>query len=400
MTKKIYGVLILFFLGSCTTAPIPPQPPTPPQENRGETVDSWKKNMLGLSETLSRLLPYVYAPQAFLSPDNERIVGEGIISLTQMSHTIGSMSSPSDRDPILKAVSREFSKDLEFASEEFKLGHKKNARIVLRNSTNYCIACHTRMDRGAQDLTLNLPADISFFTPLERARYFAAIRSFSRSVEEFRLSLADPMSAQRDPLGWMEGAKLSIAIAVRVQKDPVIAENIVGQILASNSLPLLFKQEATEWRKAIREWRNEVNPLKSDSSFAQAQALWNQAQKARNSGWIGAGFIHDLRASNILHQLTASPELSPKLGAQPLLLAGMVAESLSDAGLGELPEPYYENCIRLHPKTEFARTCYLRIERLAMQTYLEGFLEGQSLPRHVQDRLNDLRAQLGEWKLQ
>jgi hypothetical protein len=74
-------------------------------------------------------------------------------------------------------------------------------------------------------------------------------------------------------------------------------------------------------------------------------------------------------------------------------MLGQSYEAISEMGIWDLPEVYYEACVRTAPKTEEAKRCYRDFERSIVLGFSGS--AGIFIPKEERDRLNDLKALAG-----
>ncbi|MCB0408219.1 MAG: hypothetical protein KDD34_08450, partial [Bdellovibrionales bacterium] len=290
-------------------------------------------------------------------------------------------------------VSRKFSTDMKDAYAQFEQGNASYARYMVQNTTNYCISCHTRTNEGRTNLNFSNAINMSNFKPLEKAEVYMAVRDFDKALQAFD-EAAYAKDASLKPQTLELAAEKSLAIAVRVKKDPDLANELVSRMMDSPTAPMYLKLKARHWKSSIKTWKKELKTKPSDMSPKQ---MLKTANNLMNRGWrlesqslnSRAGLVEFLRASSLLHDIL-SDKKNLKVYGEALYAAGLAAESLRQINLWTLHEAYYESCIRFSPYTNLAKRCYLRLEALQLSTY--SAYDGADVPRHIKDHLLELRA--------
>lgn len=361
-------------------------------EQKADNLATWQVRMAQMSQSLAQLMPLVADPERFNDPDNRAKIKKEVQKFSQVSHNI-SMNKKPEADPSLDFVSRKFSQDMKEAVAQIERGNMNYARYLVQNTTNYCISCHTRTDSGRTDLNFSAAVDTSQFKPLEKAEIYMAVRDFDKALQAFDQA-AYAKDATMKPQTLELAAEKSLAIAVRVKKDPDLANEMVSRILDSQTAPVFLKLKARHWKQSIQQWQKEE---KTKPKKLNAQQMLASANNLMNRGWrveseainSRAGLVEFLRASSLLHDIL-SDRANAKVYGEALYSAGLVAESLRQINLWTLHEAYYESCIRYSPYTNLAKRCYLRLEALQLSAY--SAYDGAEIPAHIKDHLLELRA--------
>ncbi|MCB9025242.1 MAG: hypothetical protein H6625_02920 [Bdellovibrionaceae bacterium] len=363
---------------------------------------NWQADMHKLALSMSKLLPLAVSSKEFHNPANSKIINTEMQQLVEVSKNLENNEHATKGDPILKFTAKKFSEDLGYAYEQYKMGNSDFAQNNIRNATTYCMGCHTRNNQGRK-LEWSWGVDLDKLNKLDQAQYLTAIRDFDKALMAYRNLLSNKKLAMTSPQSWETSAKKSMAILVRVKRDPVLAGQIVNEIINFNSVPPSMQQTLLEWQKSIKEWEKDNNLQKKIQKTSHKEQL-AKANQLLQKGWqstqfpqSSAGAIYFLRASSLLHDLLESPG-TKKEEAQALYTAGLVAERLKDINLWTLHEAYYESCIRTLPRTQLAKKCYLRYEAVVLANYIDNHYAGQ-VPVHIRNHLDRLRktAEMGNW---
>lgn len=369
-------------------------------ESKLEETQNWKAEMLSMANSLSELLPLAVNSSAFHQSSNKEKISSELSKMVKSAKVIQNSPHAKNGDPILVFTSAKLLEDLEYAEAQFRIGNSDFAKKYVKNSTQYCTSCHTSVQQGRQinwgqqDLATSL-------SPLERARYFVAIRNFDRALEEYNQVLSNKNLSHNSTAEWLSSAKNSMAIAVRVKGDPELGLKLISQLQTSSSVPLSLQQTVMQWKSDLNSWKRELNNKKLSSKFSTE---FKEAHRLLELGWKNSqyansenGSIYFLRASRILNGLLER-DLSKLQRAQVLYTSGLVTENLKDVNLWTLHEMYYESCIRLVPRTDQAKKCYLRYETMVFSEYLSSPYNGY-VPVHIKNQLDQLKkiAEMGEW---
>ena len=347
--------------------------------------------MQQLSQTLSKLLPYMTSDSRYEDPKNRRMIESELKRFSGFAHTLKMPAdSLKEGDPTIRLGGGLFEEDAERAYQEFKRGNFRYSRTLLRTLSSYCVACHTRTDTGVKYPAVNLVPNEKTLSRYERGELYAATRQFDRAMEEFDRALSDANFARTRHLEWEKAVQNSLAIAVRVLKDPDQAMKVIDRVIQSPHVPLFMKEDALIWKASVDKWKKEASrKIETEGgAFSEARRLMAEAASVQKYPADRSADVVYLRASAVLHEMLERwPQGSQRNEA--LFLAGAAYDVMREAGLWSLHELYFEACIRGAPHTELSRGCYARYEQ-AIYTGYSGS-GGVSIPSDVRRKLKTLK---------
>ena len=363
----------------------------PSQQQKSEELVKWHGKMHVLSNSLSKLMPLTSSPRAFNDPKNRDAIDREIKVLREIAHKVDRTEIKPTNDPGLSYMAERFATNIDEVVHQLEINNRLLARRLLQQNTAHCINCHTSTDAGRSNLQLSALANLNGLTGLEQADFFIAVRDYDKALNKFDQVVNSPDALILNPHDMEAAAEKALAIAVRVKRDPALANEIVSRIIDAKWAPMYLRLNATMWKKNIEDWKREQNnkQLTNKEQFALAKRIMSQGWKVNASSPLSqAGLIHFLRASTILSNLLGQSPDQPNY-AEFLYYAGLAAESLRNINLWTLQDGYYEECIRSSPKTNIAKKCYLRYEALQFSSYATE--EATMLPRDVSERLRELK---------
>lgn len=347
----------------------------------------WPEKMQQLSQALSDLMPLISSKKKFSSAENQKLIEERTETLRTLAHSIQTGPKPNS-DPSMAVLSGLMEEDLARALDAFRGGQKDYARHVLKDTTSYCIQCHTQTNNGPEFPQLKLNVKVEELPALDRAEFYAATRQFEPALETYRGVLADPSAVKADPFDYENAARTALAISVRVHKDPVEAKGLVETVQKNKALNPSQKKVAKSWSRSIQSWSKEKTPSAKPSiqqDLAKAESLVTRAQKSQEFVLDHSQDINYFRASSLLHEILQTPERTPEFSARALYLAGVSSEATRDMNFWTMHETMYEQCIRLKPQTEQAKQCYSRLNDSINLGYSGS--SGTHIPPEVKRRL-------------
>ncbi|MGZ3722531.1 MAG: hypothetical protein ACXVA9_06355 [Bdellovibrionales bacterium] len=351
-----------------------------------EPAGDWATQMRQMADSFSTLLPITLDPIQFNDPANQETIDQELSRLGHFAHEVGvSKQKPSD-DPSFEFAGKQFSADMLEAKRQMKMGNRAYARFLIRGASNYCISCHTQTDRGPHFLANPENPYFNKLNALDKSNFLIATWSFDKGLLEYEKAMNSPDAALL-PYATLESATLrALAVAVRVKKDPVLADSIVTRIMYSKWAPVYLQLSASKWKASIQEWKSSKKPART---LEDAKILISKGwTKQMESPLSRAGLIESLRASAVLHDLLSENKRN-KAYAETLYYAGLNAEALKDLDSFLLNEVYFEACIRSHPHSEIAKNCYLRLEGAQIADY--SAFDSMPMPPKVRESLTALR---------
>lgn len=381
-------MIVSIAIVGCESSPAKKAEMPPPQTG-------WSAKMQALSKTLSDLLPLVASKKKFADPKNDAAIEANVKAVRALAHSLKTGEKPS-ADPSMQIMTGLFEEDIARALDALKTGNRDYARHILKDTTSYCIQCHTATSNGPDFPRLNLDINTAELSPIDRAEFYAATRQFDSALASYISALDDQAFAAEEPFEWEAAARSALAITVRVKKNPADTMKVIS---AAKKNPKLAKSSSTalaSWEAAVKEWMKEKPKDLSAPSrqLAEAEALIRRAQKRQEFPLDHSQDILYFRAGALLHDLLQQPPAtkgqSDELRARTLYWAGVASEATRDMNFWTMHETLYEQCIRLRPNTEQARQCFARLKDSITLGYSGS--AGVNIPSEVAARLAGFRA--------
>jgi tetratricopeptide (TPR) repeat protein len=360
----------------------------------------WNQKMQELGKTFSEMMPLVTRSKP-LSPAETKSLAKATEKLATLAHTVnmgpdakGGAPLPPEADPTLPFVSSLFDRQVKSANRAMQAGQVDYARASLRRVAGYCIACHSRHDKGPDFPTFELKPELQTLSALEKAELLAALRQFDGALDEFEKAVADKQLAKSAPFDWERGLRSGLNLAVRVKHDPKRASTLVEQGLGTPTAPGFLKQDLQAWKESLELWRGETanDKASEEELYGKALNLTAAAKLKQQFPLDHDGDVLYLRASALLHeQLVRFP--GGKRASEAMLLAGDAYRLLGETLLSPLPEMYYEACVRQSPHTTVGERCFARFEESIYFGYSGS--GGTFIPGDVQELLTELKELSG-----
>lgn len=355
----------------------------------------WAQKMQELNKTLTEILPEITSHKPPTAQGLKKLE-RGAKKLADVSHVIHMGAAkeasvlPPEADPSIRFISDLFERETQHAYRALKAGHVDYAKQVLRMVTGFCIACHTRNDRGPDFPQLTLSPSVAKLSPMERGDLFAATRQFDKALETYEGVVADAKVASGQSLLWSRAFRSALSIAVRVRRDPDAALAVVAKAEKLERVPMFVQPYLAPWRKTLEAWKKEGKRESSSEEqlFSEATRLHEAAREAQKYPLDHSGDLLYLRSSAVLHELLSAYP-SGKHTAEALLMAGTSYELIEERSTSLLPEMYYESCVRHSPHSAIAQKCFQRFQEMILFGYTGS--AGTSVPEDVQARMDELK---------
>ncbi len=393
----VLTIILMVFLGgmfACTNRPAK-------QESKNPTSagSAWPGRMQGLSAVLSALMPYAFSRAEFESPKNnaeiKELLGQFVVAAKSVSQHAGEVVM--GRDPLVSYGLTRLQSNVQQADQAFSEGHMEFARSVVRESTGLCFQCHSSTELGPRNGFSTVTLEKNFkINMTERAEFYVATRQIDRAIEVLESVLSAPKGVYEDPHETIGSLKKFLALTVRVTKDAPRTVNVLENFVAKNDLPYFLSEDAKEWLKSAKAWRAEGNKIKKGTAVAdlkrQANNLIKHAQSIEDVQGDSAAYLDHLRASSLLHEALQKARKDSDL-AEIYQLLGRSYTILAELGTWDLPEVYFEACVRAVPGTASAKECFREFEK----SVIIGFSgsAGVFIPQEEKARLQELKKIAG-----
>ena len=353
---------------------------------------AWRSKMSELSAAISDAIPYLY-PDPAQDPKGLEAKVRRIYEISQqLDVKFDHAQKVGDFDPALPYLAGLLKQDIERAYKGLQDGNPEYAKAVIRSSTTYCIACHTRT-KGGQEF----PLLTAFQKPLKSASWItriefqAASRQFDTVLNEVMTRLGGTGEPGVSPLDLERASRIALSIAIRVKRDPVKARFLAQSILDSKASSFSMKEGAKVWLADISDWQKEKDrKFASDQEMVGAARILVEKARAGQGPVGGHSEVKYLRASVLMHDMLKQYPKSPIL-PEALYIIGLAYDSLQDLGLWSLHEMYFMACIDKAPHTRLAEQCFKEYEESVTLGYSGS--SGTHIPSAVKKHLETLKKQ-------
>lgn len=387
--KNLLASSLIIILSSCQSTQQSSKQTALPSDNSSKK--NWSSEMQSLADTLSELIPYINSAKNFNDPKNQDSIKKHLKKLSGLTHNISDKQISPSNDPSLSLIAAEFNDSISRSINALETGHRDYARSLLKYSTSYCIQCHTKDNMGPSFGTTRINESLAALNPLEKAEFYISTRQFDSALKEIESTLNSPLSKENNIITLDKASRYAMLITIRFQNNPDKAMTIANLIINNESSPYFLKESANKWVTSLKEWQKEPkeNTSTPASKVIHAKNLIQKAQKNSLFNSDHSGDVYYLRSSALLHE-ALNFGLIGEIKSEALYYLGVSYEALRDLNLAELQDSYFEQCIRISPRTNISWKCYKKYE----ESVFFGFSgsSGLSIPEEVQNKLNELRV--------
>lgn len=274
----------------------------------------------------------------------------------------------------------------------FRNKDHEGARITLRQLTENCLACHSKLPAEG-----NYPLATAFLSddrvkalPLEeRVRLEVMSRQFERALESYESLLTSPAS-QPDEVYFMGAFEGYLKVCLRVRGDVDRATATLEDFRRRTDVPRYLQEYVATWIKALHTLPS-ASP--SDNALTRARSLVESAGDLQLYPGDRRGLAHYVMASGILHRYLESASLSSEQRCQAYYLLGTAELGISKLSWLSEAEQFLEAAVRTCSGSPDALRAYLALEEHLLTIYSGS--AGLHVPPEEEARLEELWSLVG-----
>lgn len=327
-----------------------------------DTKTEAKAIMDGVYESFVKVIPYVYSDQKqmeVLGTDAGK--KENLLkNLTDISEFFKSarhveyFQRPGFR-PSLETINHHMSDTINAVKSNNYIFAQKRLKAL----TALCISCHSQLSENAAENTFgnaikkvkreNFESDYAY------GNYLFLVRRFSESEKYFELAIEKSMKDQTEEELYPSLRRL-ISINTKIAFNPKKANVFIDKYISNPKLPVLAKNTLTTWKKSLVKWKGfNTKNIKSIDGFIKTYLAPLEESKGETAG--GENDITLLIGSGVLSKhLNDSPKT--KLAPEILYWLSIAERRLSNTFFFSLSDLYLKDCVKLYPKSSYAKKCF------------------------------------------
>ena len=354
---------------------------------QGEPKQATRARMTELVEALRVALPLSLDPEAFAAEANRARLEAALRRLRDGASALADHGRASDVG--FSHLSSTLARDAMDIHHRFVTGRVDEARFLLGEVSNDCVACHARLPYGRDSeigRSLWNAVDAGSLPLDQRVRLQVATRQFGPALESYESLLAGNAVS---PTELDLGGYLSdyLAVAIRVRGDLPRARRHLDAWRRRPDLPAYLQDLAGVWVDALGALDA---PTPQGAEVARAKQVLEQARAVRRFPADRAGLVHDLVASGLLHRRVTEVGKPTPGSAEAYYLLGVTELRIGSSAWLTEPESYLEAAIRAAPGQPAARQAYVVLEESTLLGYTGSGSAGE-LPPEVTRWLAELR---------
>jgi len=374
---------------SSTTPATPKDAPKADTPKADTTKDvKTRQEMAQIFTAMRTLLPLAVDEQAFEKPENKLAITDASARLK--THAAVLSAHVKDDGPGTRFLGSRLARDAREVDRHFRAGRTDQARYLVQEMTDTCVACHARLPASVDSPLSDHFVSTTMLQGLPKraqARVLLATRRFDDALTTLEALLLDPEvpAAQLlDPLSQY------LTTSIRVKGDfdrPVLT---LEKFLARKDTWRALRRDVQQWIVSLAELKRHG---KVAPNLKTARRLIDDATNIVSFRQDRTGLVHVITASSILFRFIDAKKRSDQELAEAYYFLG-VAESLIRQNYWlEEAEAYLEISIRLDPKGPWADLALAKLEEETLFTYTGS--DGQPLPDDIERHLDELRALVG-----
>jgi tetratricopeptide (TPR) repeat protein len=337
-------------------------------------------------QALEELLPASLDDQRFSDPTRRDAI---LAALTKLATSGARLEAHGrERDAGFGFLSRSLARDTEEIRQRYADGRTDEARFLLHEVTQDCVACHSRLP-SQRDASLGrrlMAEERVAALPLEeRARLEFATRQFERAEATLEALLASPERTANDlDLGGALDEYLELCL--RVRRDYQRPVRTLERFAARADVSPRLRAQIERWIASLRDItarKRAVAPLD------EAQALLAVAQDRARFPEARDAIVYDLVASGELHRFVEATPAGPE-AALAYYRLGQIESRIGRSFWLSQTEAFLETAIRMAPGEPFAPQALDQLQEFLISGYTGS--GGRHVPADVQIRLAELRG--------
>lgn len=359
-----------------------------PAQAEDETTRAAMARMVG---ALQEVLPLSLDDRSFAAPDNRAAIQAALETLARSGRELPTHAAPTDAG--FAFLSRSLERDTRAIAQRYELEQFEEARFLLHEVTENCVACHSRRpDPKSRPLGLRLVDDeaMQALPLIERVRLEVATRQFDRALASYAELFAGPefSPADLDLMGHVDGY-LEVCLRVRVaQCDPAPA---LRSLAARGNVPRGLARNLEAWQKSLRELEPR-RPLPAE--LAEVRRLAKEASDRDVFPDDRSALVQYFTASGLANRYIESGKPNFDELSETYYWLGFVETRVGRSFWPSEGEYLLEAAVRVAPGSDSAGQAYELLEEVAAVGY--AGTSGEPLPDDVKMRLAELRSLIAD----
>jgi tetratricopeptide (TPR) repeat protein len=345
-----------------------------------------QQQMSEIFEAMRYLLPLSLDEKKFADPARREKIDKALALLANSSQRL-EVHGHSD-DAGFSYLSRALAVDARDIHQRFEAGYVQEARFLVQQLTDTCVACHSTLPSPGTRLRPRLANDEMLAgLPLDqRAKIEYATRQFDKALESYEALLASKefSATDLDMLGLLDDY---LELCIRVLQNFEEPIRSLEKFAKRSDLNLALRGEVHTWITSLQELSRRKPKA---GALDEARALLREIAKNGRFNDERDALVYYLQASGVLHRYLDKPPHSPSDLAEAYYLLGSIETQVGKSFWLSQAEAYLEAAIRTAPRDPTAQRAYDLLEEFLVAGYTGS--EGTHVPPDIQAHLDELRA--------
>jgi hypothetical protein len=338
-------------------------------------------------ESIRFVLPLSLDDSRFQDPERRAEILAALETLADSGARLEALGH--GKDASFGFLSRSLARDTREIQQRYADGRYSEARFLLHQLTEDCVACHSRLpdqDRSSLGEQFVSREQIQALPLDERARIEMATRQLERALETHEALLRSPDFSPNtlDLHGHIDDY---LELCLRVHRDHTRPIPVFEAMLKRDDLSTSLRANLTSWIAALR--RLDAEPPEG-TPLERARKLVGIAESRSQYPNDRRALVEYVEASSILLRYVDSVgEPHPGVGEAYYLL-GVIESRIGRSFWLSQTEHFLETAIRLDPSQPYAEEAFSLLEEFVVAGYTGS--SGVHVPEEVRQRLAELRA--------
>jgi hypothetical protein len=337
-------------------------------------------------DALHDVLPLSLDDRSFSAAENRAAIQAALETLARSGRDLPGHASPTDAGFVF--LSRSLTRDTEAILARFEAGEWQQARFLLHEVTENCVACHSRRpDPLSRPLGRRLVNDQALLAlPLhERIRLELATRQFDRALASYAelFSASDFSSTDLDLLGHIDGY---LEVCLRVRVESCNPAPTLARLAQRDDVSRVLRRNLEAWQRSLSqlESRRPLHP-----TLVEVRRLVAEAGDRNVFPDERSALVLYFTASGLANRYVEEGEPRLEELSEAYYWLGFIEMRVGRAFWPSEGEYFLEAAIRVAPGSDTAEQAYELLEELVAVGY--SGTSGQAAPEDVQLRLAELR---------
>jgi hypothetical protein len=335
---------------------------------------------------MRELLPLSVQTEELSNPSRRDQVASSIRTLSRNSGMLA--AHVGGKDAQLQFLARSITADAHELERAYQEERFERAAFLLRNLTENCVVCHTRLSSEKDSPVTQGFIDEIVFDGLElepRATLQIATRQFDSALDTLERLFASSIS----PVTMLGPLTDYLVVSIRVKRDYERPIPTLERFAVRPDLWTQLRAEVETWVEALPELKVRAS---GDPDVATARSLLGEARQMVDFPADRRWLAHLVVASDILERyIDSHPPPDPHLAEAYYLLG--ITEARIGRNYWVTPAPFLlETSIRMSNGESFAADAFALLEQELLMSY-EGS-DYEEIPADERVVLDELEAML------